>query len=79
MPAPDDWAARARREQSKAHPLAREVIEAIMPQLLIVFLNRLGGELTVPIKEVDGTGEFNLALSVDQDAGTFTFKTQRKK
>lgn len=69
---------RARREQSKAHPLAREIMEVMMPQLSIVLVDRLGGEVTVPVSEIDATGDRNLALRFDQEAQTFTFVTQRK-
>ncbi len=72
-----DWPMRARREQSKAHPLAREVIEAMLPQLLIVLVERLGGVVSVPASEVDATGNRNLAMSL-QDAETFTFKVMKK-
>lgn len=74
----DDWGMRARREQSKAHPLAREIIETMLPQLVIVLIARLGGEITIPVGEVDATGDRNLSMSVDQDAKTFTFKVERK-
>jgi hypothetical protein len=74
----DDWASRARREQSKAHPLAREAIDAIKDQLLIVFLRRLGGEITIPVSEVDDTGNLNFALSVSPDGKSITFKNVRK-
>lgn len=75
----EDWGMRARREQSKAHPVAREVIEAMLPQLVIVLVARLGGEITIPIPEIDATGDRNLTMSFDEAQRTFTFKTERKK
>lgn len=74
----DDPIRRARREQSKAHPLAREMMEAMLPQLLIVLVARLGGNVTIPVAVVDATGDRNLAMSVDQDTKTFTFKVVSK-
>ena len=65
--------------------LAREIspehaalIDDLKDQLLIVFLNRLGGEIEVPVSEVDGTGEYTLSLSVDQKRRSVTFKTSKK-
>lgn len=75
----DDWGMRARREQSKAHPLAREIIETMLPQLVIVLVARLAGEVTIPVGEIDATGDRNLTMSFDEAARTFTFKTERKK
>lgn len=74
----DDPFRRARREQSKAHPLARDIIEAMLPQLAIVLVARLGGEIEVPVAEIDGTGDRNLAMSIDQVTKVFTFKTEFK-
>lgn len=60
------------------NPEAAALMENMRDQLLIVLLNRLGGELTVPISEVDGTGGYTMSLSVDPQARTFTFKTDKK-
>ena len=57
----------------------QQMVEAMKSQLLIVLINRLGGALTIPVDEVDGTGAFNLAMSVDPDARTFTFEVQEKE
>jgi hypothetical protein len=75
----DNWASRARREQSKAHPVAREVLEAMMGQLLIVLVNRLGGEVTVPVIELDATGDRNLSLRFDEPTRSFTFVSEFKE
>lgn len=74
----DDWPRRARREQSKAHPIGRETVDAIKDQLLIVFLKRLGSEVVIPLAEVDDTGDDNFSLSVDPVTKDFTFKVTRK-
>jgi cephalosporin hydroxylase len=57
----------------------QQMVEAMKSQLLIAFVNRLGGSLTIPVDEVDSTGAFNLAMSVDPDARTFTFTVQEKQ
>lgn len=58
---------------------AQQRIEAMKSQLLIAFVNRLGGSLTMPIDEVDGTGAFNLLMGADDEARTFTFRVERKE
>lgn len=54
------------------------LLEAMKNQLLIVMVNRAGGEAVVPVAEVDGTGMFMMEMLVDQAARTFTFKTSKK-
>ncbi|WP_267355760.1 MULTISPECIES: hypothetical protein [unclassified Methylobacterium] len=58
---------------------AQQRIEAMKSQLLIAFVNRLGGSLTMPVDEVDGTGQFNLLMGTDDVARTFTFRVERKE
>ncbi len=52
-------------------------IEAMKEQLLIVFLNRLGAKIDIPVAEIDGAGAFNLLMGADLE-GTFHFATERK-
>jgi len=53
-----------------------DVIEAFKEQLLIVFLNRLGGTVSVPVAEVDATGSYTLSFNVVD--GVFNFQIGRK-
>jgi len=53
-----------------------DVIDAFKEQLLIVFLNRLGGAVSVPVSEVDGTGGYTMSFNVVD--GDFNFKVGRK-
>ncbi len=57
----------------------QQAVEAMKSQLLIVLINRLGGSVDVPVSEVDGTGQFNLAMKMDQGTRTFHFEVQAKK
>jgi len=57
----------------------QQAIEAMKSQLLIVLLNRLGGAADIPVSEVDGTGKFNLAFSLDPDTRIFHFVVQEKR
>lgn len=75
----EDWGHRARREQSKAHPLAREIVETMLPQLVIALVTKLGGEVTIPVATIDATGDRNLTMLFDEKQRTFTFKAERKK
>jgi hypothetical protein len=64
--------------QLQADPAARAAIEAMKGQLLIAFVNRLGGQVEIPVDEVDGTGVFNLSMKIDADKRVFTFSTGKK-
>lgn len=52
------------------------VLDDFKDQLLIVFLKRLGGNVSIPIAEVDDTGQDLLAFSVNE--GVFHFETRKK-
>jgi hypothetical protein len=54
------------------------VLDSFKDQLLIVLISRLGGDISVPISEVDGTGAFVLSLALDPDAKVFHFVVERK-
>ena len=54
------------------------LIDDLKDQLLIVFLNRLGGNVEIPVHEIDGTGQFMLSLSLDYKDKKVTFKTSKK-
>lgn len=60
---------------SAGHMLA---LEAMKSQLLIVLVNRLGGTVEVPAAEIDGTGRFNMMMSVDPATRSFTFQVVAK-
>ena len=56
--------------------LHADVLDDFKDQLLIVFLKRLGGKVSIPVAEVDDTGRDLLALSVVD--GVFHFETRKK-
>lgn len=47
-------------------------------QLLIVFVKRLGGKITIPVWETDNTGQDIMVMEVDPQAKTFTFEVRKK-
>jgi hypothetical protein len=62
-------------ELSSDHMMA---IEAMKSQLLIVLVNRLGGETEIPVAEIDGTGRFNMTMHLDEASRSFRFKVVAK-
>lgn len=58
-------------------PLHAEVLDNFKDQLLIVFLKRLGGTVSIPLAEVDETTQDLLAFRVDEQK-VFHFETRKK-
>jgi hypothetical protein len=56
----------------------QQAIEAMKSQLLIVLVNRLGGNVDIPAAEVDATGAFVMSMKMDAANRVFTFVVQRK-
>lgn len=54
------------------------MLDDLKDQLLIVFLKRLGGRLTIPVREIDDTGHDLFAFQVDPVTRDFTFELSRK-
>ena len=61
------------------NPEGAALIEDMKEQLLLVFLRRLGGSLTIPVAEIDDTAGLLFAFSVDVATGEFYFELQRKQ
>jgi len=53
------------------------VMDNFKDQLLIVFLKRLGGKISIPVSEVDDTGQDTLAFQIDEHQ-VFHFETRKK-
>lgn len=62
------------------NPEHAQLIDDLKDQLLIVFLKRLGGSVSIPVKEVDDTGQDLLSFSIEAtaDACRFHFQIQKK-
>ena len=60
-----------------------DAVEAMLQQLLIILVGRhKGGEVTIPVSEIDATNDRTLALQyVEQPdgAGAFRFVVRRKQ
>lgn len=57
-------------------PEALEGLRKMIGQLPIVFALRAGGEVRVPVAEVDSTGGYILHMAVD--GNDFVFKARKK-
>jgi len=58
-------------------PELRAALHDMKDQLLIVLINRLGGEVDIPAGEVDDTGQFMCSMRID-NGNTFHFETSKK-
>lgn len=74
------WGQRALGAQEAADVVGHELMEAMKGDLLIVFLERLGGKVTIPVAEIDTVpaGRFQ-TISIDTQTGVFTFENRRKQ
>ena len=59
------------------NPEHAAVIDNFKEQLLIVFLKRLGGNVSIPVAEIDDTGQDMLAFRIDENK-VFHFETRKK-
>lgn len=64
----------AAREEN---PLHAAVLDDVKDQLLIVFLKRLGGAVSIPVAEIDDTGMDLLSLRIDEHL-VFHFAVSKK-
>lgn len=55
------------------------LIDNLKDQLLLVFINRLGGVVDVPVHEIDATGGLLCTLSVAPETGVFHFEVRKKQ
>lgn len=56
-----------------------DVIDNLKDQLLLVLIERLGGDITIPVAEVDNTGGKLLNMSIDPKKREFHFTMVRKQ
>lgn len=54
-------------------------MEAMKNQLIIVLINRLGGDVSIPVSEIDATGQFMLMLAPDHIKREFRFFVEKKQ
>ena len=64
--------------QELANPATKAAIEGMLKQLLIVLVNRLGGEIVVPVQEIDATDGFLLTMKLVDNRTAFRFSIARK-
>jgi len=59
------------------NPEHAKVIDDLKDQLLIVFMKRLGGDLKIPVAEVDDTAQDMMSMSIND--GVFHFVVHKKQ
>lgn len=64
--------ARDAEMQAAADQHLKAILDPLKGQLLIVMVARLGGEVRIPVAEIDATGTKLLSMRVDGDAFVFT-------
>ena len=55
-----------------------EALDAMMEQLLLVLIQRLGGKVTIPVSEIDNTGDLIMTMEMDAVSRDFTFQVSKK-
>ena len=63
----------------KIEPEHAQAMDEMKEQLLIVLINRLGGNVKIPVAEIDDTGGYILKFGVDPKTRIFTFTSERKQ
>ena len=58
-------------------PEHAQMLDGLKDQLLIVFLRRLGRVVSIPVAEIDDTGQELLAFRIDDDR-VFHFELRKK-
>jgi hypothetical protein len=58
-------------------PLHAAVLDDFKDQLLIAFIRRLGGKISIPVKEVDETGSYVVSFNIEN--GAFNFVMEKKQ
>lgn len=68
---------RAKQSVREDGPLHADVLDMFKDQLMIAFMVRLGGKVSIPVKEVDETGRYTLSFNVAD--GVFNFVLAKKQ
>lgn len=56
----------------------RAGLRQMLPQLLIALVQRAGGEISVPVTDIDATGDVNLLMDHDAVNNAFRFRVVAK-
>ena len=67
-----------RFEGKENSPVLERAMDTLIEQLLVVFLKRLGGSISVPLAEVDDTGQDIMYMTIDENK-TFHFEMRKKQ
>ncbi len=60
-------------------PIHAAILDDFKDQLLIALVAKLGGDVVIPVADVDQTGGSVMLMSVDPEARTFHFRIEKKQ
>lgn len=61
------------------NPEAARLIDNMKDQLIIVLMNRLGGQITIPVDEIDSTRGYLMMMHADIENRHFHFEIKEKQ
>lgn len=67
-----------RATQAAASPAHRQMMDMMKEQLLIVLIERLGGDIEIPVAEIDNTGDKLMSFQLTPGKNAFRFVVSRK-
>ena len=53
-------------------------IQAMLSQVVIVLVNKEGGKLSIPVADIDGTGQYMMYMEASEDNQNLIFTTGKK-
>lgn len=59
-------------------PQLQDAAKKLMNDVFITLINRQGGQLEIPIAEIDGAGRYWVSMEVRKEKGTINFKVNQK-
>lgn len=59
-------------------PALLKALDDMKDQLLLVLIQRLGGEVIIPVMDVNNTGGLIMTMDIESKPGSFVFKVGRK-
>lgn len=61
------------------HGLSENEVQMLRDQLLITLVKRAGGDVTIPVAELDDTGDVILEMHADQSTRSFNLVIKQKQ
>ena len=58
--------------------MSSKAMDVMKDQLLLVLFQRLGGDVSIPVSEIDGTGNLFMTMDLSPDLREFRFQVKNK-